>query len=262
MSIAILIPIFVGITFSIAINYFADLLPFTFNLTRPSCHTEGCNTQYTWIDYLFLRRCDGCGTRSRLRHVITSGLTIAVSIYLWVNQSSEQIFILSILVVSYLFVVGLIDLEHHLILLPLNITGLFILGGTGVFLHGWMSTLLGGFAGAGILYLLFLLGKVFTRIRARKLNVSPKSLEDSLAFGDVLLVSLLGLFLGWPIIWFGVLLGLLLAGLLSILVILILALRNKYKQRALSVFIPLGPGFIIAAITIIYFPNFISSFWL
>ena len=110
-----------------------------------------------------------------------------------------------------------------------------------------------------MMYLLFLLGKIFTRYKARKLGVPQNSLEDSLAFGDVILLALLGLLLGWPGIWLGLLLGVLLAGILSIAIIFILTLQRKYREKALSVFIPLGPGFIIASITIVYIPKIFNS---
>jgi hypothetical protein len=75
--------------------------------------------------------------------------------------------------------------------------------------------------------------------------------------GDVTLATILGLF-WWLLIWFGILLGLLFAGFISLVVILVLMLARKYRQQAFMVFIPLGPAFILSTTLLVYLPNWIS----
>lgn len=259
MSIAIIIPILLGIIAAMVINYLADVLPHTFRLGSPSCHNGNCNAIFSWKDYFLLHNCDGCGKRSRARTISVYLAMIAIAIYLWISPPAKIGFYLGLLAFAYLGLVAIIDLEYHLILLPLNIAGVLIATGTGILMHGWLDTLIGAAAGLGIIYLFYLFGKLFTRMRAKRMNVDPKEVDEAFAFGDVLLAGILGLFLGWPLIWFGLLMGTLIAGIVSIIVIIVLFIQKKYREQALMVFIPLGPAFITGAVFLVYFPNWISS---
>jgi hypothetical protein len=64
--------------------------------------------------------------------------------------------------------------------------------------------------------------------------------------------------LGWPLIWFGFLVGVLLGGFFSTLIILWMVIRGGYKKNALMMFIPYGPYFITSAFMIVYFPRFVA----
>ncbi len=76
--------------------------------------------------------------------------------------------------------------------------------------------------------------------------------EEALGGGDVYLAGVLGLMLGWPFIWDGLLLGVLLGGLFSIVFLLTLLVRRRYSSEALMTFIPYGPYFIISALYILF----------
>ncbi len=82
--------------------------------------------------------------------------------------------------------------------------------------------------------------------------------EEALGAGDVILLTILGLMLGWPFIWFGLLFGILLGGFFSLLLVLWLLVSRKYKSNALMLFIPYGPYFIISTFLIIFFPTFLA----
>ena len=60
-------------------------------------------------------------------------------------------------------------------------------------------------------------GVLFTRIRTKRMLAMGQEVDDeeALGAGDVILVTVLGLILGWPLIWFGLLLGILLGGFFS-----------------------------------------------
>ena len=60
--------------------------------------------------------------------------------------------------------------------------------------------------------------------------------------GDVTLATILGLFLGWPLTWFGLVFGILLGSAISILLVLALLFSGKYKEKAWMVFIPYSPA--------------------
>ena len=107
----------------------------------------------------------------------------------------------------------------------------------------------------------YLLGTLFARMRARKMQAAGQSADDeeALGAGDVILATVLGLILGWPLIWFGLLIGILLGGLISIPMLVIMLVARRYKQDAWMVFIPYGPFFLISATLIVYLPDLLSA---
>lgn len=120
--------------------------------------------------------------------------------------------------------------------------------------NGWKATLIGGALGFAIVFMIYLLGKLYSLIRFR--NGGPG--DDAFASGDVTLALLLGLLVGgWERITLNLIAGILLSGLVGILVIFGTLIARRSGKQALMTFIPLGPGFILATILIVYFP-----FWL
>jgi len=167
-------------------------------------------------------------------------------------------FPLGALLLLYFGVVLVIDLEHRLILHPTSLFGALLGLVVGYLRQGLPSTLIGGAVGFGIVFLFYLLGALFTKIRARRLQAAGLEADDEEAFGagDVILATVLGFMLGWPLIWFGILFGVLLGGLIGGLVMLILFLSGKFK--AWMVFIPFGPFFVASAFLIIYLPQVVQ----
>jgi leader peptidase (prepilin peptidase)/N-methyltransferase len=106
-----------------------------------------------------------------------------------------------------------------------------------------------------------MLGTAFARIRARKMQAAGQETDDeeALGAGDVILTGVLGLILGWPLIWFGLLVGILLGGLITIPMLVIILVARRCKQDAWMVFIPYGPFLLISATLIVYLPNLLSA---
>ncbi len=257
MGILIIFPILLGLLAAWVVNYLADVMPESLRPGRPICPNPQCKTPFGWSDYLLLRKCSHCGHRRSVRTYVVIFLCLVSALYLWVSYPEKMGFALSLIALSYFYIVGIIDLEHRLILGPLSITGLLVAGLAGVLLHGWQRTLIGGAAGFGIMLVFYLFGKLFTFLRARRRGEDPKQAEEALGSGDVTLVTILGLFLGWPLIWFGLLVGALIAGIVSLIIVLVLMIGKKYKQQAFMVYIPLGPMFILSALVIIYLPQLV-----
>jgi len=257
MSVELIIPAIAGWLAGWLINYLADMLPFALRLNRPMCQNAACKTPFSWRDYLLFRNCRKCGRKRGLRTYAVQTLTVIAAIYLWLSPPQELGFDLGFGLLAYLLVVIIIDLEHRWILRPLSITGLLLGSWAGMVTHGWQSTLIGAAAGFGMMFLLYLLGKLFSRLRARRLDSEQENGEETLGSGDVTLAIILGLILGWPLIWFGLLLGTLIAGIISLFIIIGLLVTRNYKKRALTVFIPYGACFILGAVVLIYLPNWI-----
>ncbi len=82
--------------------------------------------------------------------------------------------------------------------------------------------------------------------------------EEALGAGDVILVTILGFLVGWPLVWFLILLSILLGGFVSLLLVVGLLVTRKYEKNALMMFIPYGPYFITGAFLIVFIPRFLA----
>jgi prepilin signal peptidase PulO-like enzyme (type II secretory pathway) len=256
MNITLIIPLILGWLAGLFINYGSDVLPIKRRFSRPVC--KDCGTPYSWADYLALRACRSCGERRSLRTWLVQIVTTAAFVYFWLNPPPALRLPLWMIVLIYFGIILTIDLEHRLILHPTSLFGalLGLVVGTsiqtqihGSLLLGMGYSLLGGLFGFGIMFLLYKIGELVARYRARKMQAAGHAddEEEALGGGDVYLAGVLGLMLGWPFIWFALLLGVLLGGLISILFLLALVVRRRYSSEALMTFIPYGPYFILSA---------------
>jgi leader peptidase (prepilin peptidase)/N-methyltransferase len=239
------------------VNYLADVLPLTRRFSQPEC--PHCNAPFAWQDYLLFKPCQNGHARS-VRLWVVQFVILAISIYTWINQPPKIGYPLGLILLVYFGAVFVIDLEHRLILHPTSIFGAAVGLIIGIIAHGIKPTLWGGLGGFLIMIAFYYFGVLFARMRTKRLIAAGQEPDDeeALGAGDVILVTILGLLLGWPLIWFGLLLGVLLGGFFSLLIIAWLVVVKKYKQNALMMFIPYGPYFITSAFLIIYFPKFLA----
>ena len=255
MDISFTIAVLLGLLGGYLVNYLADVLPDELKLSQPTCKNPACRTQLDWKDYLLLRRCKECQKSTSLRNVIVIIISVVFSVYIWITPPAGLGFWFGFVIFVYLFLVALIDFETRLVLRPLSLVGLVLCLLAGLIVRTWQETLLGALAGFGIMFFLYLLGMLFSRIRNKRLGTTGDG-EEALGSGDVTLATILGLLLGWPLIWFNLLLGILLAGAFSMVLILSLIITKKYKS--MMVFIAYGPFFILSVIFLLYFPNWIT----
>jgi leader peptidase (prepilin peptidase) / N-methyltransferase len=230
----------------IFINYSSDVLPAQRKLGKAVC--PKCGSVSGWRHYLYFKNCDSCGRPTGARDYLVVATTVIASVFIWRYPPAQLNYILGLLVLTYFGVVVVIDLEHRLILHPVSIVGAILGLVVGIVAHGITATLLGGLAGLVIMGFLYFIGALFARYRARKLGKEDE--EEALGFGDVILAGILGLMLGWPFIWFGLLLGILAGGLISLLIIIYLVISKKYQT--LSFFIAYGPYLILGATLVMF----------
>jgi Type IV leader peptidase family len=252
----IVIPLIAGWVGGWVVNYLADVLPVTRRFSQPTC--AQCGSNHRWQDYLLFRACKSCGKRRTIRTWMVQLFLVAMSITIWISPPARLGFALGILVLSYFTMDFVIDLEHRLILHPTSIFGAILGLGVGILRQGLGATLIGGAVGFGIVFLFYLFGALFTRIRSRRLQSAGLDADEEEAFGtgDVILATILGFMLGWPLIWFGILFGVLLGGVIGALVMLVLFLSRRFKSW--MVFMPFGPFFITSAFLILYLPQFVK----
>src|SRR6185369_4870086 len=109
--------------------------------------------------------------------------------------------------------------------------------------------LLGGVIGFGIMFLLYQVGTLVARYRARRMQAAGQAddEEEALGGGDVYLLGVLGLMVGARAILSVFLVGVIFGGLVSLLLIVALLVQRRYSNDALMTFIPYGPYFILTA---------------
>ena len=241
----IIIPILLGWLSGWLVNYFADVLPVTRRFSRPAC--PHCQTPYPWGGYLLFHNCTTCGTPRKWRPlVIQAVLTIAPAI-LWIFPHTGFPFPLAFVLLIYLCLVFVIDLEHRLILNPVSLFGAILGLGIGIYLHGLATTLIGGAVGFGIMLAFYFIGVFYVSYMSKKRGIQTD--EVALGFGDVNLSGILGLLLGWPLISAGLLFAVLAGGLISLFIILGMLIAKKYKAFTA---IPYAPFLILSALYLLY----------
>lgn len=260
MNITLIIPLLLGWLAGLFINYVSDVLPLTRRLSRPAC--RACSASLSWADYLVLRACRSCGKGRGLRTWLVQILAVAAFVYFWMVPSERLGALLTILVLIYFGIVLVIDLEHRLILHVTSLAGAILGLVVGVYIYSKEysllvslgQSLLGGVVGFGIMFLLYKVGELVARMRARKLVAAGKAddEEEALGSGDVLLAGVLGLMMGWPVV-LALVYGALLGGLVSLILIVALLIRRQYVSDALMTFIPYGPFIIIGAFYVLFF---------
>lgn len=242
----ILLIIIIGLLCGVFVNYLSDVLPIQRKIATPIC--PSCNTPFKFLNYLSFTPCHTCKTRRSLRSylVLVAGVLIAIIFWIWPPTIGIGI---ALLILTYFGIVAVIDIEHRLIMHVVSLAGAIIFTAVGAFLHGWQTTLFGGLAGGGVMLIFYLIGTVFAKYRAKKLGQDDD--EEALGFGDVTISTVLGLLVGWPDIMLTLLIGIIIGGLFSLLMIIWLSLLRRYN--AMTVFTAYGPFLLIGAIMMIFF---------
>lgn len=239
--------IIIGWLLALLVNYFSDVLPFTRTITKAVCHK--CDQVIPLSNYLLLLPCPNCGEKRSARTWIIQIAFPFGLLWLYFYPPYRVGIWLGSLLLVYLLVIAIIDLEYRVVLYQTTFVGVFIGLGLGYYLHGYQNTILGGAAGFGIMLILFYLGIGFAKLMARLRGQAE--IGVALGFGDVTLAGVLGLILGWPGILPGLLLAILLGGLASGIYLVVLVILKKY--RLFSV-IPYAPFLILGTIILLFRP--------
>jgi len=240
-----------GWLMGVVVNYLADVLPYKRRISHPFC--QKCNTdQPIWQYLIWPRKCVSCGFRRNIRTWIVEILSIIITVWLWYFPPEPLGFWIGLLLLGYFAVVVIIDLEYRLIMHPVSIFGALIGLLIGIWLNGFQLTLLGGAAGFGVMFFFYLGGILFAKVMARLKGQDID--EEALGFGDVNLSGVLGLLLGWPVIFAGLFLAILSGAIVSLLYMAGMVIFRRYRT---FVAIPYGPFLIAGAVFLLYFRDFI-----
>jgi len=239
-----LIPL--GVLLGFVINHLADVLPNERKIfLKPYC--TKCKQTFDLGNYITFRACPNCDNPPGIRRlIVVIFMILGISISYYVPPQYPNAFF-TIIVIPYLILVFVIDLEHRLILHPVTIAGIILFAIIGVFTNGIFQTFLGGVSGFGIMFILYLSGILFSRWMSKRRGEEIE--EVALGFGDVNLSLVLGLLLGWPKIAVNLLFAILTGGIFSGFFILYFILRKKYNAFTP---IPYAPFLIISTIALIF----------
>ena len=220
------------------INLLADDLPQRVPPQPPRCIQ--CRYQYGpagWFAlgrFLFLGgKCPQCRLPTRRRGLLVEIITplLFAALPLFLQHPADLLF--GALYVAILLLVIVTDLEHRLILHAVTFPGtLFALVGS-LFMttNSIVLALLGATFGFGVFFAFYWLGRFL---------FGP----GALGFGDVTLSTMLGAMLGFPYVVFALVIGVLLGGLVSLLLIV----TRRIKMSSYTAY---GPYLAAAGILVI-----------
>lgn len=251
LTLNILLVLLLGWIAGVLINYLSDVLPTQRKLTTPFC--SACKTPLAsaraLLSYAFWpRRCPVCQKFVGWRSWLVDIGAIAAALWLLNRLPASFDFGMAWVLLVFFGTVTVIDLEHRLILHVVTLTGAVIGIGIGTWLHGWKTTLLGGLGGFFIMLGIYILGIILVQVIARWRNAAIEN-GEAMGFGDVTLGGVIGLLLGWPGILGGMLMTILLAGLGSLVYMVILLVLQRYRP---GMALPHGPFLVASAIILLF----------
>jgi leader peptidase (prepilin peptidase)/N-methyltransferase len=248
MIISLLIVLSLGWVAGGLLNYLADRLPARSRRDQ-SQPVQVCHQPMPFIRYLTWPKIYQGGSQwICLRSWLVLVFMPLAAAWLWLETTHRLGFVLKLIILVYLGLVIVIDIEHHLILFPTIWVGALL--GLAV---GWsrldvVNSWLGGLAAVLISLVIFIFGHFFIsllgRLRRQKIE------KVAFGFGDVLLSGVIGLMVGWPLILRSLLVSILAAGLFSLVYLLILFALRRYS---LGRVLPYAPLLIFGAIWVSYF---------
>jgi len=247
-----LIVVFIlGLVIGSFLNVCIYRIPLGESIVAPPSHCKACGTRLKPYDlipvlsWIFLKgRCRYCGEKISARYMLVELLTGFVFVLLFYKYSLTVDFLASAFIMSILIAVFFIDMDHGIIPDGLVLAGLA--GGILLILYNffqpveifrdrsWWNPVLGIFTGSGILFLIAVIGMIVYKT------------DNVMGMGDVKIFAPIGAFLGWRMCLMALIVAIFLAGLTSLLLVVL-----KIKERKST--IPFGP-FIVTG-------TFITIMW-
>ncbi|MFN8527046.1 MAG: A24 family peptidase [Anaerolineae bacterium] len=262
LPVPLLVVTLVGILIGGLINVLADDLP---RRRRPSLPHYPDGTPRPLIAWLgitaFLtgKRASPNGIKLKWRHPLTeigTALLLVLAILSLVDDPlMEPVqFVFWVFYLSVFMLITVIDLEHRLILFVVIIPSCIIaLIDPLVTSYGvtFGDTILGAVMGFGVFFALYVGGFLFTYVMAavqkREIN------EVAFGYGDVMLITLAGLVVGWQSLIFVMFITVFLGALGAV----IFLLARQISRRGYELFTPLpyGQYIVIASVIMLLYAN-------
>lgn len=161
---------------------------------------------------------------------------LGAALYLHENPPLNFPVYLFFVILIYFGLVTVVDVEHRIVMHPVSLVGALLMAAIGVWRHGWILTLYGAVGGFTLMLALYFAGDQLGRGLAR-LRKQPWG-ETALGFGDVNLAAVIGLLMGWPGVLVALFVSIALAGVFSLVYIIVSMLRGKYQLFAAIPYAP------------------------
>ena len=234
------------------VNWLADILPIYGDWEQPHCHACRAPRPFNaWLGTLALItgswRCAYCGSPRRIRLIIVELVAAAAAVILYLTEWGLMGFGASYFILLVFLLLTITDFEHRLIPHAISLPAIVIVMALASLnpTRGPEKTLLGGLAGFGLVFLLYLFGELYSRWQARRRGEPLE--EVAFGFGDVTLATLIGVAVGWPAVILAIMIGVLTAGGFSLAYILWMLIRGRYQPHLP---IPYGPFLIFGALVV------------
>jgi prepilin signal peptidase PulO-like enzyme (type II secretory pathway) len=256
----------IGVLAGGVINALADDLPHRRRVQLPHYPDGTPRPLIAWLGltaYLFGKRSAPEGSKLTWRHPATEIATAVMMIIAVVSLADDPLmnplqFVFWLVYLAIFMLITVIDLEHRLILFVVIIPSYAIalldpiLTTYGVTLG---ESLLGAALGFGVFFALYIGGFFFTYL----MSVINKHEIDEVAFGygDVMLIVLSGLILGWQSLIFAMFITVFLGALGAIIFLVVRALVRK--RYTLFTPLPYGQYIVIATVLMLLFANEIGT---
>jgi len=234
-------------------------MPRGLSVMRPGSACPHCNTPIKWynnvpvLSYLALGgKCADCKAGISFQYPLVELIVAVLALAVWQRAMFDPVAITMgdravLFLFRFAFVLGLViiiftDLETMLIPDLISLPGIALGVGAAMVIHphtgvGWMSSLIGAAAGAGVVMLIRTVYWVVFKV-------------EGMGFGDVKLMAMIGAFLGWESLIFvffaGSLQGLVYAG-----IAYSAGARGDTGFRRMV--IPFGPFLSLAALEWLFF---------
>lgn len=224
------------------INYYADMIPSPTHKSASICIY--CGRKKPIPHYLALNYfCVYCGAPYRRRVCLVDSLTVIAILSMGLSVKDLGVFLLSWLLIIFIGITIVVDLEIHIIQREICIYGAILCFIYGYFLHGLNNTWMGGLAGFATMFILRRLGFLYLRFFA--VDRVDRNIMPAIGFGDVLLSAYAGFFIGYVKIIPAIFMSIVLAGMIGIII-------KGYQRYVLHSqntieWIPMSPFIILSA---------------
>lgn len=184
-------------------------------------------------------RCSTCGGRISMSYPLVELAMGAIWAALFAVEGMGVTFAFHALYAWFLMLVLVNDWKHRDIYVTVIAAGSVVAIAGSLLVPG--ASLAGSLIGAGVAGAFFALAYLLAKLIFRRV-------EEPLGFGDILLALLMGLILGWPNVVGALLVGPLLAGAATVVLLV-------SRRRKLGDFIPYGVALCVAAILFLIYPG-------
>jgi leader peptidase (prepilin peptidase) / N-methyltransferase len=184
-------------------------------------------------------RCSKCGERISISYPVVELAMGAIWAALFAVEGFGVAFVFHALYAAFLMLVLVNDWKHRDIFVTVIAAGSVVAIVGSLLVPG--ASLVGALIGAAVAGAFFAFAYVLAKL------IFPR-IEEPLGFGDILLALLMGLMLGWPNVVGALLVGPLLAGAATVVLL-------ASRKRKMGDFIPYGVALCAAAILFLIYPG-------